>query len=335
MHLTQLKQKKALYLYQVWKRYKLRKYCLEIQLIGKEKRLEILQQEEIERELFRLRIAKRQIDEYQQFKQWKGTKLTSHNLQPSYFSSFQIDPKESIKQWNQNSPNKLTKAKYSTSSSLDHSISPRFEAMKQQSLQQTQQPPQPMLQRFMPLYACQETIDTQIFSSDDSRLRPDLAPFSTMINEMILSSINLDPTFPVPRSVSLDPQIKDTSGFVSTSGLRTRLNSEHKSNIPTPPVLSKSNTAKGPNELRITSSYDDGQWYKWEEQARVDDIPTIASLRQAKRYKSPAYRALEKLCGLTEDDILKSLRKEKPKINPSLSIDESLTLPSSSTISPS
>lgn len=50
----------------------------------------------------------------------------------------------------------------------------------------------------------------------------------------------------------------------------------------------------------------------WEEMARVDNTPSIQTIREEKRYKSPAYKMLEKLCGLTEEDIAKH-RLDRPQ----------------------
>ena len=41
----------------------------------------------------------------------------------------------------------------------------------------------------------------------------------------------------------------------------------------------------------------------WEQMARLDYVPPVKSVQADKKNKSAAYRALEKLCGLTEDDI--------------------------------
>ncbi len=41
----------------------------------------------------------------------------------------------------------------------------------------------------------------------------------------------------------------------------------------------------------------------WEQMARLDYVPPVRSVPAEKKNKSAAYRALEKLCGLTEDDI--------------------------------
>jgi hypothetical protein len=41
----------------------------------------------------------------------------------------------------------------------------------------------------------------------------------------------------------------------------------------------------------------------WEQMARLDNVPPVKTVQAEKKNKSAAYKALEKLCGLTEEDI--------------------------------
>ncbi len=70
---------------------------------------------------------------------------------------------------------------------------------------------------------------------------------------------------------------------------------------------------------RTTSSVRAASLVGWEEMARLDNMPTMEELKNNPKTKSAAYKVLEKLCGLSESDIMTSklqrLREGKEEVS--------------------
>jgi hypothetical protein len=57
---------------------------------------------------------------------------------------------------------------------------------------------------------------------------------------------------------------------------------------------------------RTVSSVRAASLVGWEEMARLDNLPSVEEIRKSSNTKSAAYKVLERLCGLSEEDIMRS-----------------------------
>lgn len=196
--------------------------------------------------------------------------------------------------------------------------------------------------------------DEELLADDFKHTRPDLAPFSTKINNIISGTlreikqslerrdemernlIHLAQNSPRQTPVGLLSRMASTVGASSPAHMLSReaslrahspplernpsqrgkkMSSTERarhdaSNLTTTTVPPRSPQRVQPRPISLIG---------WEEMARLDTIPAVETLRQEKRFKSPAYKVLEKLCGLTEEDIeqqkIERLREGKGKVS--------------------
>ena len=327
-------QKMAWRFVKMFRRYRLRKFCHAIQKAGKQMRFEqyLLEQKELYE--FRLRMIQRKLEEDEIFKSWK------HEQKSNSTFPMKVNPAE-------------------------------------------EEAPKAMLAPDGNMVLATKA-DAELLSQDPKITRPDLAPFSTMINQKIYSYIKPIPLtnddiirtneqYPFNDVITIT-EISPRSSNASNSsqvGIASGVFSGAPSRVPTAP-----NTTRSPRKFSTTPSGNNppqhhhlfspnkreiqgnnyffgtnfnpttGQISRthvtqqspmpsprsprgsplkssttsapvvtlketkyevtiplWEQMARLDINPPMKEVAKDPKYKSPAYRALEKLCGLTEDDI--------------------------------
>ena len=193
------------------------------------------------------------------------------------------------------------------------------------------------------------TADEQLLSEDPKYTRPDLAPFSTAINNMIKDYlISSDMNGEVIKPRPLDSVIFGEVPFTSILSAKF-MNPSHPKRI-------RESVPQSPNKLFLSTSFDANpsttaasfsqpvstsasftrefsmrmsigktdlrssygnvttpnsvpKLMKWESDADVTKIPSLQAMKSERKYKTPAFLALEKLSKLTEKDI-HSVRRE-------------------------
>jgi hypothetical protein len=415
------RQKKVRCAYRIfksWQRSRIRRYCYILLEAGKQILIEKRLQEEREYLEYRLRVAKRRVQEDQQFKEWKDDKKVEFKKQIKELKlqkekvdhqiAMVLSPRMKKTHENNNNNNKEKQRSPSPPQHRSNSPVPGTDPvvrspslttrLKHKRIFKTAHKEMDISDisdaelRLAPESKARLTADEQLLSDDPRLTRPDLAPFSTMINEMIRTSLTasdavngelikprrpesmlfgdvpftsilsakfMHPSRPktlresvpvsVPSLSAPHPLVNTPSGRLQSRTMSFSVPQPPTQATPLIPSSPQRNPSKrfsfsspimpggGPPSIRnslefsmkmqiigedgnsssdfrasfgtLSTPYASPRVMNWEDEADVSRIPTIQEMKNEKKYKTPAFLALEKLSNLTEADI-RSIRKE-------------------------
>lgn len=317
----------------MYRRYRLRKLCAAILKAGKQKRFEqyILEQKELYE--YRLRMIQRKIEEDAALKQWKrGQKVKStfpvKEVPEEEIPNAVLTPEGQIVL-----ATKADKALLSQDPSITRPDLAPFSTMINQKIYAYIKP--------IPLSNEDIVRTNDHYAYNDIMTVTEISPrasYSAAGQTTSSGSAGVSSRIPTapnsvrsPRNASFTPTTpagnnKETQGsnyffgtnFNPVTGQVTRTIISQAANQQTvnSPRNGSSGSPRGsprgsPLKMSATSAPTvtmketkyEVQIPLWEQMARLDMAPPLKEVTKDPKYKSPAYRALEKLCGLTEEDI--------------------------------